>query len=204
MKPGLRCLGGWRDRWRGGRLAVLALTWLLVLPSCGPNREAGRAADGPADSAAGPVMREADGAGVLAAVRSSGARAVLVNVWASWCQPCREEFPDLLKLERKYRAQGFRLILVSADFDSDLPQARSFLAEQGVGFPTWWKVGDDMEFINALDRDWSGALPGSFLFDGTGRLIRSWEGKASYATLEQRLRAVLDSPTNPDSMEVET
>jgi thiol-disulfide isomerase/thioredoxin len=185
------------------QLAVLALTSALFFASCGPNRETGRAAPG-ADTTAGPVMHEADGAGVLAAVRSSGARAVLVNVWASWCQPCREEFPDLLQLERKYRAQGFRLILVSADFDSDLPQARKFLTEQQVTFPTWWKVGDDMEFINALDPDWSGALPGSFLYDGTGRLVRSWEGKASYATLEQRLRAVLDSPTNPDSMEVET
>ncbi|MGH7724888.1 MAG: TlpA family protein disulfide reductase [Candidatus Eiseniibacteriota bacterium] len=134
-------------------------------------------------------------------VETPGARATLVNVWASWCQPCREEFPDLVRLARSYEARGFRLVFVSADFDEDIPAARKFLAEQGVDWPTYLKTGNDMQFINSLDDRWSGALPGSFLYDEGGRLRRFWEGKADYATIEKRLLSVLEPSSPTDSSE---
>src|SRR5262245_44367205 len=50
-------------------------------------------------------------------IREPGARATLVNVWASWCGPCREEFPTLVALAERDRARGLRVLFVSADFD---------------------------------------------------------------------------------------
>src|SRR4029077_6980450 len=61
----------------------------------------------------------ATAAEVLHAVRAPGARAVMVNVWATWCLPCREEMPDILRMRRAYAGRGLRLILVSGDFSSD-------------------------------------------------------------------------------------
>jgi len=159
---------------------------------------------GCARKAEGPSFEAATVDQVLAAVREPGARAVLVNVWATWCAPCRAEFPDLVRLGRDLRGDGLRMVLVSADFDQTLPQARAFLAEHGVDFPSYHKAGDDMVFINTLDSLWTGALPATFLFDGAGRRVRFWEGKQSYETLSRAVHDLLQNGRGTDSTEVKT
>lgn len=180
-------------------LATLAI--LAVLAGCAPSPDgrAGGAARSPAGSAGAPLDTAAitilpvDGPALAQVARAPGASATLINVWASWCQPCREEFPALVTLEREWRDRGFRLVFVSADFAEDVPAAKTFLAEQGVSAPTYLKTGDDMQFIDTLDPRWSGALPGSFLYDSSGRLVRFWEGKASEDSLRARILPVLDA-----------
>ena len=94
-------------------------------------------------------------AGIQQAVRNSGAKAVLVNVWATWCGPCREEFPGLIRVARKYQDQGLKVVLVSADFDTDMAAVKKFLAEEGVDFPSYIKAEKDQAFIDALDKRWT-------------------------------------------------
>jgi thiol-disulfide isomerase/thioredoxin len=141
------------------------------------------------------TLEPADAPRILAAVRAPGAQVVLVNVWATWCAPCREEFPDLLRLRKAYLDRGLRMVLVSADFESQ--EAQRFLAEQGVDFPSYIKDGDDMKFIDGLDKKWSGAMPSTFVYDSSGKLVDFREGKASYETLEKAVRDVLDSHPGP-------
>ncbi|HEX6851906.1 MAG TPA: TlpA disulfide reductase family protein [Candidatus Polarisedimenticolaceae bacterium] len=131
---------------------------------------------------------------ILGEVRRPGAAVVVLNVWATWCQPCREEFPDLLRLEREYRAKGVRLVLVSADFPDAVAEAEAFLRRHGVAFQTFLKDGDvpDQAFIDGLDPRWSGALPATIVFDGAGRKTAFWEGKADYATLERHVKEALN------------
>jgi thiol-disulfide isomerase/thioredoxin len=149
----------------------------------------GRAA-GVADSA--PVLA-ATGQEILRRVREPGAKAVLVNVWATWCVPCMEEFPHLVRLRRAYADRGLRVILVSGDFASELPRVREFLATQGVDFVSYIKSGDDVEFIDALSPRWSGALPATFIYDGGGALRQMWESRASYERFERGVLEVLNS-----------
>ena len=118
---------------------------------------------------------------------------VLVNLWATWCTPCREEFPDLLRVQRELENRGFRLILVSADFTSQRAAASAFLASQRVGFPTFAKAQGDQEFIDGLDSRWSGALPATLLFDREGRKVAFWEGKTSYEELLEKIGPLLGS-----------
>jgi thiol-disulfide isomerase/thioredoxin len=157
---------------------------------------AGQASGG--SPAAKAELIPADAPRVLEEVRRPGASVVLVNVWATWCLPCREEFPDLMKLRRAWADRGLRLVLVSGDFPSDRPAVVKFLTARGVDFPTFLKDGNDMKFIDGLDSRWSGALPATFVYDGTGRLRSSWEGKADYASLERSVSDILnpraDSP----------
>jgi thiol-disulfide isomerase/thioredoxin len=134
--------------------------------------------------AADVAVRPADVTAILGEVRKPGAKAVLVNVWATWCEPCRDEMPLLLKFFRAHRDEGLRLLLVSADDDADRDKVVGFLTSQGVDFPTWMKRGDDMTFIDALDPRWSGALPASFLFDGRGRLQQRWSSEVTEHALE--------------------
>jgi len=144
---------------------------------------------------AAPLL-PADADTVLQAVKQPGARVVLVNVWASWCAPCVEEFPDLVRLRKEWADRGLRVILVSADFPETRDATLRFLFEHGVDFPTYLKDGNDMKFIDALSPKWSGALPVTFLYDSTGRLVHVREGKASYDVLEREVQAVLKKETS--------
>jgi thiol-disulfide isomerase/thioredoxin len=135
-----------------------------------------------------PAPAPADLATILAAVRAPGARAVLVNLWATWCDPCREEMPDLIRFYRAHRAEGLRLVLVSADDPGSPEDVARFLAEAGAtGAQAFIKTGDDMAFINGLDARWSGALPASFLYDSRGGERQFWPGRVTLADLEAAL-----------------
>lgn len=168
-----------------------ALALCALLSGCGAG-DAASGARAPAGAAARePVIVPAGAADLLQRVRTGDARVTVLNVWATWCGPCREEFPDLLRLREAYRESGLDLMLVTGDFDEQLEEARAFLASHDVDFETFIKTGRDMEFINTLNPEWSGALPATFVFDGEGRRRDFWEGKASFEEMEQRVLPVL-------------
>jgi thiol-disulfide isomerase/thioredoxin len=154
-------------------------------------------ASAPRDSSATVEVRPATLEQTLAAIREPGSRLVLVSVWATWCAPCREEFPDVMRVGREYRDRGVRLLLVSADFDTELPAVRRFLAAHGVDFPTLIKNDADMKFINGLEPRWSGAIPATILYDGSGRKLWFHEGQVAYDTLNTRIAAALASAATP-------
>jgi thiol-disulfide isomerase/thioredoxin len=129
----------------------------------------------------------ATAADIQRAVRNSGGKVVLVNVWATWCGPCREEFPGLMRVARKYQGQGLKVILVSADLDTEMAAVKHFLAAQGVDFPCYIKAEKDQPFIDALDGRWTGALPATFIYDGTGKLLDFWEGSVIFSVFEKKV-----------------
>jgi peroxiredoxin len=128
---------------------------------------------------------------VQAAIRKPGARAVVVNVWATWCEPCREEMPDLVRAYRAHKQDGLRLVLVSADDEDGRAEAEKFLAAQGVDFDSFLKVGDDMTFINGIDPRWTGALPATFVFDERGRVVQFWPRQITHQELTTKLTELL-------------
>jgi thiol-disulfide isomerase/thioredoxin len=180
----------------GGVLAVLVS--LMLGPTAGrASPAAGTPAKGPAD---GPSIREASLSTVLEAVKAPGARAVLVNVWATWCDPCREELPDLLRFYRENRARGLRMVLVSADDLDQRATVREVLgaAARAAGLgrgeldaTSFIKIDDDTVFVNGFDRAWSGALPATFVFDGAGKPRRGWLEPVRYVDLEARVSPML-------------
>ncbi len=176
------------------RAAVLVCG--LVLASCGEHAER-PAAVGAASSAAGAAsdsgaaLRPADAASLIALANDRRARVTLVNVWATWCVPCRQEFPELLEAARAHERDGVRLVLVSTDFDEQLPEARRFLTEHGVRDTTYVKHGSDEAFIDGLNPRWTGTIPATFVYDATGRRVAFWEGRADRARFEAAIRQAL-------------
>ncbi|MFH5831815.1 TlpA family protein disulfide reductase [Halalkalibaculum sp. DA3122] len=118
-----------------------------------------------------------------------GEKAVLVNMWATWCGPCVEEFPHIIKLQRKY-VEKLQVIFVSADFKKE--DALRFLREQGVDWTTYFKTGGDEAFINAISDKWSGAMPFTKILDASGNLVASWENKADFSTFETNVKQAIN------------
>jgi thiol-disulfide isomerase/thioredoxin len=124
-----------------------------------------------------------------------GAKATVLNVWATWCLPCREEFPSLLAAARRH--PDVRLLLVSADFEDQLQLARVFLAEHGVTDTTFYKSEADQAFIDGIDSTWTGALPATVVFDARGRAVAFWEGASDSTRFENMIAKALAS-TGPE------
>jgi thiol-disulfide isomerase/thioredoxin len=121
-------------------------------------------------------------------------RVVVVNFWATWCEPCREEFPELVRFDRRYAGRGVTFLSVSLDSPRDRDTAvRKFLAEQRPAFPVFLKNDrDDPDaFINGVDPQWMGELPATILYDRAGARRRSLFGPQSLADLEAAVRPLL-------------
>lgn len=119
-----------------------------------------------------------------------GEKAVLINIWATWCAPCVEEFPHIVDLQRKY-SDELKVIFVSADFPDSRDRAQEFLKEQNVDWTTYFKTGKDQPFIEALSDKWSGALPFTKILSKDGSVISSWEQAADYEKFEQNIKRAI-------------
>jgi len=129
---------------------------------------------------------------------ADGRGVTVVNLWATWCAPCRAEMPALLRVARAHQGDGVRLMLVSVDFDDQLPAVRKFLAGHGVDQTTYFKNEDDQTFINAVNPQWSGALPATLIYDRKGRLVEFWEGAADENRFEHAVIAALTSSNHSE------
>jgi thiol-disulfide isomerase/thioredoxin len=125
-------------------------------------------------------------------IASAKGQVLLVNFWATWCEPCRAEMPALAKLAAGLRARGFQFATVSADEPEDEAAALQFLRNSGVQGPGYLKrVKNDDAFITSVDPKWSGALPALILFDRAGRKARFFTGETDLKALEAAVRELL-------------
>jgi len=111
-------------------------------------------------------------------------KAVLVNLWATWCGPCIEEFPDIVYLAEKYKDK-LDVIFISGDFPDDTLRVKEYLQNQKVNWPTWLKSGSESEFIDAVHSEWSGALPFTIIYKKGGEEVVYWENKAELSKFEE-------------------
>jgi thiol-disulfide isomerase/thioredoxin len=125
-----------------------------------------------APPAAKPPLQALDGPGLKKTIAAQRGKVVVLNLWATWCPPCVEEFPSLVKLHNAYRGRGLVVIGVSMDEPGDRGRVAEFIRRQKVGFPVYTRQAGDLEaFIAPVDRRWSGALPTTYLFDRKGALV---------------------------------
>lgn len=145
-------------------------------------------------AATGAELKPVDEASYPKLVEAWKGKVVLVNFWATYCVPCREEMPQLVALEARLRARGFALVTVSADEPEQADAAKRFIEQVKAPATAYIKrARDDDKFIDGIDPKWSGALPASFLYDRQGRKVQAFFGevdlKALAAGIEKLLQA---------------
>src|SRR5437868_10149720 len=133
---------------------------------------------------------------LLARAAPPNDRPLLVNFWATWCEPCREEFPDLVKIKGQYPSERLDFVIVSLDDAADIGKAvPEFLAQTHAGsLPAYLLNAADQEAaINLVDPTWSGELPATFLYDRAGKMVFKHKGRVKpdelRAAIEQTLGA---------------
>jgi cytochrome c biogenesis protein CcmG/thiol:disulfide interchange protein DsbE len=114
-------------------------------------------------------------------------KLVLLNFWATWCPPCREEMPLFSRWQRELKGKGLQVIGVS--MDDDAAAAKVFLAQFPVAYPV---VMGDVK----LAETFGGVLglPLSYLIDAQGRVVARYQGEADLAAMEAKVRRLLDQP----------
>lgn len=133
-------------------------------------------------------LQPVTGVSLHRALRRSQVKGVLVNVWATFCHPCKEEMPLLLELRRRYAARGLDVWFVSVDSHEQAQAALDFLKQQNAPVPSYIAEGPLGYFKQAMSPLWEGSLPATFLFDQHGRLRYMWAAQA----FEPELVPILD------------
>ena len=156
-------------------LAVLALIGLLGF---------GLLSKGETEIALGEAVPDRElpvlggpGAGSIGDYRG---RWVLVNLWASWCPPCRQEAPDLDRFARRYRERGVSVLGINVQDNSD--DALAFLDDYDLVYRQLRSVGDERS-----EAFGSTGVPENFLVDPRGRLARIWRGPVDEELLEREV-----------------
>lgn len=181
--------GASRSRWWAFSLAVLVLagawTWATRVPAsaAGAQQVASPRTGFPA-----PDFTLDTPAGESISLAGQRGQVVIVNLWASWCLPCRAEMPAIQKVYLANRERGLQVLAVNSTYQDSEPAAVAFAEELGLTFPIL------LDSDGAVSRRYLlRALPTTFFIDRQG-IIRSVVvgGPLSEAALQSQVQALLD------------
>jgi peroxiredoxin len=133
-----------------------------------------------------PGLTLTDTEGMSASLADYRGQVVLVNLWATWCPPCKEEMPALETFYRRHADQGFVIIAIN---DGDpAPDVLQFVEEYGLTFPVWL----DPAYLATEQAFKTLNLPSSFVIDREGQVVLSWVGGVSLKTLETHVIPIIE------------
>lgn len=131
-------------------------------------------------------LQNADAAAISELLKNKTDKLRLINVWATWCVPCVQEFPDLVYINHMYRDRGLQLVTVSSDDAVNKDKALAFLQKKQASGLNYIYSGDSKyKMIEAIDPKWQGALPYTVLIEPGGKIIYSKEGAIDLDTLKK-------------------
>jgi thiol-disulfide isomerase/thioredoxin len=138
-----------------------------------------------------PTVTKIDLAKLETLLKPNG-KPILLNFWATWCEPCVEEFPDLVKIDELYRGKiDFYTISMDelSEINSDVPK---FLGKMNAKMPAYLlSTPDESEAVSRVSKNWQGGLPFTVLFDSNGIEVYSRSGIIKIPILKAKLEKVL-------------
>lgn len=112
---------------------------------------------------------------------------IILNMWASWCEPCRKEMPDLMRLQADYEDEGLTILTVNMQtFERTLNDAPNFIEELNITLPVFF----DEDGVVA-DRYQVFGLPTTYIIDRDGTIKQNIPGEVNYEGLEELIKPLL-------------
>jgi thiol-disulfide isomerase/thioredoxin len=170
----------------GGGLLIVGIVSLILLSSTfstSSPTSVGENAPAKVDFPA-PDLQLHDITGNPVSLSDYQGQVVLVNNWATWCPPCRQEMPILEAYFRDHRHQDFVIVAIDAGDAADL--VVDFAKQYGMSFPVW--VDPSSSALNSFRNNY---LPSSYLIDKEGQVVMVWSGAVTRASLEQNITPLL-------------
>ena len=136
-----------------------------------------------------PVVSAIDTEALKGLITQERERPLLVNFWATFCDPCRDEFPDLVKIDKDYRPHSLEFVTVSLDDMSEIKnEVPKFLSSMNARMPAYLlNVPDPEPAINFIDRRWQGDLPATYLYNEKGEVVYKHIGRIKPAELREAI-----------------
>lgn len=134
-----------------------------------------------------PDFQLANNAGEFVSPADYSGKTLLVNFWATWCAPCRQEMPMLMDLQRNYGSRGLQVIGIALD---DAQSVNSFVQTYGISYPILVGSEDVFATSTAYGND-EGVLPFTVLVDKTGVVRWQYAGIIQHAEITKLLSDLL-------------
>jgi thiol-disulfide isomerase/thioredoxin len=185
-----------------GRLGAIAfgMGLLLVLGVALPGQgqsAANKSSPHPAKTTSDPPL--IDLAGYQQLLAKYQGKPLVVNFWATWCEPCREEYPMVVELAKQFKSQGVEVVGVDMDDESDMNLVRRFIARMQPPFPNYrQKPGIDLDrFYYGVNPQWKGTMPQTIFYGRDGSVAGFFLGSRPRAQFEEAFRATLGGASAP-------
>ena len=130
------------------------------------------------------TMKDLDGKDV--SLSSFKGKVILLNLWATWCGPCKAEIPAFVELQEKYRDKG--LVVIGYDLDDPVDKARAFAAEYKINYPVLLGEGKE-DLQEAYGPIWG--IPSTFVISRDGKVCKKHIGIAPKKVFEDEIKALL-------------
>jgi thiol-disulfide isomerase/thioredoxin len=116
-------------------------------------------------------------------------KVVLVNLWATWCGPCRLETPELVQLHKEYGSKGLAVVGLSTENpQASAEMVREFVRDYNVDYPVGWATREvAVSFMRLTGRN---AIPQSFIIAPDGRVLDQFVGFSPHQTPEKLRQAI--------------
>ncbi|MBK7866006.1 MAG: TlpA family protein disulfide reductase [Ignavibacteriales bacterium] len=136
-------------------------------------------------------VKTIDEKGLSNLLKNRDGSILFINFWATWCVPCREEFPDIVKLAKNFPKVEY--VAVSLDHPDEIKsKIEPFLKKMKAPFNNYVaKFKDDQVLIEMINKDWNGAIPATAIYSSNGKEVGFYPKKMSYTELEKELKKVI-------------